>query len=160
MLSMEPAHTEQQFDELLEIIYHQTTTYLNPVLDLIELTWDQFGEYFRSTGTAFRICQEGKLVGLCWVEERQGVLMLLGLIVKPAYQRQGIGTLALDWLQNHCTREIAAIELQVHRSNPRAKALYERMGYREKIFDPDSGFYTLVRENTLSGVCLSSVQPS
>lgn len=86
--------------------------------------------------------------------------MLLGLIVKLDYQRQGIGTLALAWLQNHCTREIEAIELQVHRSNPHAKALYERMGYREKNFNPGSGFYTMVRENLLSGVCLSSAQPS
>jgi ribosomal protein S18 acetylase RimI-like enzyme len=146
MLSLEPARNEQQFEEMLELIYHQQTAYLNPVLDLIELTWEQFGTYFRSTGTAYRICRAGNLLGVCWVVERQNILDLLGLIVKPEYQGQGIGTLALAWLERHGPTAIRAIELQVHASNPRAKALYERLGYEVLSYSESTCFYTMQKK--------------
>jgi ribosomal protein S18 acetylase RimI-like enzyme len=143
MLSLEPAQNEQQFEELLEMIYHQQTNYLNPILDLIELTWEQFGAYFRDTGTAYRICRTGNLLGLCWVVKRQDILDLLGLIVKPEYQGQGIGAQALAWLEKNYPAPIQAIELQVHASNPRAKALYERLGYQVLNYSEGNCFYTM-----------------
>jgi ribosomal protein S18 acetylase RimI-like enzyme len=146
MLSLEPAQNEQQFEELLEMIYHQKTAYLDPVLDLIELTWDQFGNYFRSNGTAYRICRPGNLLGLCWVTERLDILELLGLIIKPEYQGQGIGAQALAWLEEHCPASIQAIELQVHASNPRAQALYERLGYQVIAYSESSCFYTMQKK--------------
>ncbi len=143
MINMEPAHTDQQFEELLEMVYHQKTTYLNPILDLIELTWEQFGSYFRSTGTIYRICQSGSLLGLCWVATSQNIMQLLGLIVKPEHQGQGIGTQALEWLESNRPEAIRGIELLVHISNPRAKTLYQRRGYQETAFNRESGFYTM-----------------
>lgn len=143
MLSLEPAQNEQQFEELLQIIYHQQSAYLHPVLDLIELTWEQFGNYFRSNGTAYRIYRAENLLGLCWVAERLNILDLLGLIIKPEYQGQGVGTQALAWLEEHHPASIQAIELQVHASNPRAKALYERLGYQVIAFSESSCFYTM-----------------
>jgi ribosomal protein S18 acetylase RimI-like enzyme len=143
MLTLEPAQNEQQFEELLLMIYNQQTAYLNPVLDLIELTWEQFGAYFRDTGTAYRICRTGNLLGVCWVLKRQDILDLLGLIVKPEYQGQGIGTQALAWLEKNYPAPIQAIELQVHVSNTRAKALYERLGYRVLSYSESTCFYTM-----------------
>jgi ribosomal protein S18 acetylase RimI-like enzyme len=146
MLSLEPAQNEQQFEELLQIIYNQQTAYLNPVLDLIELTWEQFGAYFRATGTAYRIWRAGNLLGLCWVAEHLNTLDLLGLIVKTEYQGQGIGTQALTWLEEHRPDSIRAIELQVHASNPRARSLYERLGYQVITYSESSCFYTMRKE--------------
>jgi ribosomal protein S18 acetylase RimI-like enzyme len=143
MLTLVPARTDQHYEALLELVYHQRSAYLDPLLDLIELTWEQFGNYFRSTGIAYQIILDGKLVGVCWVEERQEVLFLLGLVVKPEQQGLGLGTQALVWLEQNCQASIRAIELQVHDSNPRARKLYERMGYRVVELDRDSGFYLM-----------------
>lgn len=154
MLSFEPATTDQHYEALLQLIYNQKTAYLEPMLDLIELTQEQFGRYFRTTGTAYRISLDKKLAGLCWVEIRECSLILLGLIIKPEYQGQGIGSRALTWLEAHCPAECKACQLEVHCSNPRAKALYERMGYQETHYDAQSGFYTLEKrlENALPQV--------
>ena len=143
MFALVPAKTDQHYAALLELIYHQKTAYLEPLLDLIELTWEQFGSYFRSTGTAYSICRDKEILGVCWVKERGEILELIGLIVKPEFQGQGLGTQVLSWLDEHCSEGIQAIELQVHASNPRAKALYERMGYIEIYYEPVSCFYTL-----------------
>lgn len=143
MLTLEPARTDQHYDALLELVYHQRTAYLDPLLDLIELTAEQFGQYFRATGKAYRVCLDGELVGICWTEERQPVLTLLGLVIQPERQGAGLGTQVLAWLENHPPPGITAIELQVHVSNPRARALYERVGYQQAAYDPGSGFYTM-----------------
>lgn len=145
-LSFETADTDAHFKALLEMIYQQKTAYLQPVLDLIELTWDQFGAYFRATGTAYRILMDVQLVGLCWVEHKGNVLTLLGLIIQPKYQGLGLGTQALAWLEQAYAGKIHAIELQVHLSNPRAHALYRRLGYRNVDYSEDSGFYSMRKE--------------
>ena len=62
MLVLEPARTDQHYEALLELVYHQHSAYLDPLLDLIELTWEQFGQYFRSTGTVYRIFLDDGLV--------------------------------------------------------------------------------------------------
>ena len=151
MFDLVPARTDQHYEALLELIYHQRTAYLEPLLDLIELTWEQFGNYFRTTGTAYCICHDNKILGVCWVKEQESILELIGLIVKPEYQGQGIGTQVLSWLEAHCPEGIQAIVLQVHVSNPRAKALYERTGYLEINYDPGSGFFTLRKNILITG---------
>lgn len=143
MVVIIPAQSEQQYDALLELIYNQKSAYLEPVLDLIELTWEQFGHYFRRTGTAFCIYQAGKLIGLCWIKCENRLLKLQGLIIHPEAQGQGVGSQALRWLEETFANDIFAIELDVHEGNPRAKSLYQRMGYQVKAYSPSTGFYTL-----------------
>lgn len=145
MLTLEPARTDQHYDALLELVYNQRTVYLDAKLDLIELTAEQFGSYFRRTGKVFRICLDGKLVGLCWVVEDQAALTILGILIVPEYQDQGLGTQALSWVEAHMKGTMQAIKLQVHRSNPRARSLYERMGYQETNYNVETGFYTMTR---------------
>jgi ribosomal protein S18 acetylase RimI-like enzyme len=142
MIRMERVRDEQ-YEVLLEIIFHQKTSYLNPVLDLIQMTWDQFGAYFRTTGEVYAILLEDALAGVCWVEARREVLYLHGLIVSERFQGQGVGTQALSWLEEHFCGQGEAIELAVHISNPRAQALYTRCGYQTVRFEPDSGFYIM-----------------
>jgi ribosomal protein S18 acetylase RimI-like enzyme len=143
MLSFEPATTDQHYEALLQLIYNQKSAYLDPVLDLIDLTQEQFGRYFRSTGTAYRIYLDKKLAGLCWIIERECTLVLLGLIVKTEFQGRGIGSQALTWLESHCSAECQVCELDVYCTNIRARALYERMGYQVIQHDTQTGFYTM-----------------
>lgn len=52
------------------------------------------------------------------------------LIVAPAYRSQGIGTQIISTLSNHArTLNATVVEIGVAMSNPRALALYRRMGF-------------------------------
>lgn len=49
----------------------------------------------------------------------------------PEMRGGGLGTRALRIAEEHCRREgISALHLEVERENPRARALYERSGYK------------------------------
>jgi len=133
----------EHFDELFEIIYHTNDPGLRPVLDLTQLTWDQFGWLFRTTGQVYRILVDGCLAGFCWINIRSRVLQLRGLIVKSTFRGRGIGTRTLGWLEETFGGQVDQIELSVHASNPRAKALYERCGYVASGGCGPSGFYTM-----------------
>jgi GNAT superfamily N-acetyltransferase len=142
MISYKVAGNEH-INELLEIIYHQEAQFLKPILDLIQLTSDQFGRLFRSTGVVYQIKVDGRLVGLCWVEVCDRVLQVHSLVLRPSYRGRGIGTRTLAWLEENFSGAVGEIELRVHSSNPRARALYERCGYRTSPAPGQSGFYTM-----------------
>jgi GNAT superfamily N-acetyltransferase len=136
----------EHFDELLDIVYHQEETSLKPILDLTQLTSDQFGRLFRSRGVVYRILVEDCLAGLCWVEACGPLLQIHSLILRESFRGQGIGTRTLEWLENFSRGDIEQIELKVHCSNPRAKALYERCGYRGPDFPDRSGFFRMQKK--------------
>jgi GNAT superfamily N-acetyltransferase len=51
--------------------------------------------------------------------------------VIPEMRGRGIGAQALRIAEEHCRRQgIGALHLEVERENPRARALYERSGYK------------------------------
>ena len=143
VLTLERTRYDAEYGQLLEVIYNQQSACLRPILDLIELTWEQFGQRLRSTGTAYRICLDGKLAGVCWVELRNKTLTLLGLNVSPQCQGQGIATRVLERLEQVYAGRGRWIELQVHASNHSARRLYERCGYQIVGYDERSGFYTM-----------------
>ncbi|MEV0192629.1 GNAT family N-acetyltransferase [Kitasatospora purpeofusca] len=65
----------------------------------------------------------------CTVEPGAGTLWQLG--VHPALQSCGIGTLLVRSAEQRIiVRGLTRAELAVEESNPRARALYERLGYR------------------------------
>lgn len=151
MISYQPARNEH-FDELLEIVYDQDSLYLKPLLDLIQITCEEFGRRFRTTGIVYRILMDRCLAGVCWVEVCGRVLQLHGLILENAFQGKGIGTQTLSWLEEAFFGDIDEIRLSVHASNPRAKALYEHCGYETVDTVDQAGFYIMrkkVREKTL-----------
>jgi ribosomal protein S18 acetylase RimI-like enzyme len=61
----------------------------------------------------------------------EGVAVLLAAAVAPPLQRGGIGTELMRAAENRaCERGCHAIVLGVEESNPDARRLYERLGYR------------------------------
>jgi GNAT superfamily N-acetyltransferase len=143
MLILEIAKTERQLNQLLELVYGHDNPGLRPSLDLIQITWDQFGKVFRDRGTVFRALQDGVLVGGCWVELCGDVLRIHGLMVKAPYRKQGIGTWILNSLQKIYEGRIQMIELDVHRSKPEAMALYEKFGFELLDAMAETGFYRM-----------------
>ena len=55
---------------------------------------------------------------------------LYGIHVLPAWQSRGIGSSILDSLKAEATARDVPFRLRVLKVNPRAKALYERHGFR------------------------------
>jgi ribosomal protein S18 acetylase RimI-like enzyme len=143
MLTLEIAKTECQLNQLLELVYGTDMPGLRPTLDLIQVTWDQFGKVFRSRGMAFRALKDGVLVGGCWVELCRDVLRIHGLMVKSPFRRQGIGTWILYTLQKIFEGRVQLIELDVHRSKPAAIALYEKLGFELVDAMAETGFYRM-----------------
>jgi ribosomal protein S18 acetylase RimI-like enzyme len=70
-------------------------------------------------------------------------LHLHGIVVARAFQGQGIGSRIIRRLAEEYRGRMDAIELGVHQSNERAKALYERLGFNTVRFLPEVGFFIM-----------------
>jgi ribosomal protein S18 acetylase RimI-like enzyme len=142
MLSYRAARTED-YDGFLDILHDQAAGYLEPTLRLMQMTWQEFAHQFRTVGQVYGIYRDGQLAGFYWIEERGDILHLHGLILKSEFQGQGIGTQVLTRLSTKYKERFTAIELGVHKSNVRAIALYERMGYETVKSLEDLGFFVM-----------------
>ncbi len=144
-LTFELARPED-YDELMALQRRQTAGYLARTLDLMGMTWQEYADRFRTVGQVYRIYRAGQLAGFYWIEERESILHLHGLILANAFQGQGIGSRVLHKLEADYGQRMAAIELGVHQSNTRAIALYERFGYRTVRTLEDLGFLVMQKE--------------
>ena len=117
--------------------------YLGPTLELMEMTWPEFETLFRTVGRVHGIYEGGQTAGFYWIEDRDAILHLHGLILRGSFRGRGIGTKTLKMLEDTYRGEMDAIELGVHQSNERALALYERLGYETvKVLD-ELRFYVM-----------------
>lgn len=72
---------------------------------------------------------EGEPIGsIGWVEEDDHFLVR-EVFVTPSMQNQGVGTRMIRDIQKRAHMAIKKIQLRTLRSNLRAKALYERLGF-------------------------------
>jgi ribosomal protein S18 acetylase RimI-like enzyme len=77
-------------------------------------------------------------VGAVYYEVSPGAGTLSQLAVHPALQSCGIGTVLIDAAEQRIrARGLRIAELGVEESNPRARALYERLGYVSYGSEPD-----------------------
>lgn len=128
MLAYRPVQ-RGQYDLFLELMRQQTDTDYEHVLQLMELTWQEYAQLFRERGQVYGIYSDEQLAGFYWIELRGETLHLHGLILKDAFQGQGIGTAVLQKLEQEYRDQAQVIELGVDQTNAGAKALYERLGY-------------------------------
>jgi ribosomal protein S18 acetylase RimI-like enzyme len=140
MITLKPANSPESFGRLLELLYQPESPVWQQPLDLVESCRQAFGEYWQHTGRVYAICQDQKPVGLCWVERRGMWLFLRGIHIRPDCRGMGIGARALHLLEERCPAQVRGVTLEVHISNPRARALYARLGYRPIAFHPETGF--------------------
>lgn len=75
------------------------------------------------------IVVDGKDVGVLKLEERPGEPFLSLIEIAPAYQGQGLGTRIIRDLLQEVHGAGKALTLHVLKANPRARALYERLGF-------------------------------
>ena len=86
----------------------------------------QFLSQLDLSGTRLIEC-DGRAVGFLTVVPEEGTLDLHTLCVQPEHQGQGIGGHVMRALAGEAGRR--AIRLSVLRTNPRARAFYERLGF-------------------------------
>jgi ribosomal protein S18 acetylase RimI-like enzyme len=128
MLTYRPG-TPEQYDEFLQMIWDDGREYMEIAMGVIQMTWEEYAQFFRTRGVVQAICQDNNLAGFYWIEEREDTLHLHGLILKSEFQGHGIGTAVLSMLADRYTGRLDRIELGVYQKNTGAIKLYEKMGY-------------------------------
>lgn len=147
MIGFSPA-LDEQYDEFLQLVRDEAGSYLERTLALMQMNWEDFTRLFRTVGHVYGIYSRGRLAGFCWVEQRDRVLHIHGLVLKSEFQGQGIGSAVLQTLESEYKGRVDTVELGVHRSNRRAKALYERLGYQSVRTLDDLGFEIMQKRLT------------
>jgi ribosomal protein S18 acetylase RimI-like enzyme len=111
--------------------------------DLIERTWGwddawQRAEFERRLHAfAVSIIEvERRPVGSLWLEHKPGSLYVHDLQVEPAHQGRGIGTAVVELVIALGAGRALPVDLSVLLANPRARELYERLGFRATRVEP------------------------
>jgi ribosomal protein S18 acetylase RimI-like enzyme len=79
----------------------------------------------------WRIIQsENQDIGLLVVDEEDRAIRLAEIELLPAWQGRGIGSSIVRWLMEEAARVGKPLTLRVLHVNGRARALYERLGFR------------------------------
>jgi ribosomal protein S18 acetylase RimI-like enzyme len=157
MLTYRPAAPEQ-YDEFFQLMATESRDYLDTTLQLMDADWDMFAQQFRTVGQVCGIYSEDGWAGFYWIEVRDAVLHIHGLILRPEFQGTGIGRQVLADLEAQYQDRVEAIELGVHRSNQRALALYQKTGFETVKTLEELGF--LVLQKKLIGSASQPVEAS
>jgi ribosomal protein S18 acetylase RimI-like enzyme len=67
--------------------------------------------------------------GRLWVHQAEDEIRLLDIALLPEHRSQGIGTHLIQGLQKEATRARVPLRHSVELENPRARKLYERLGF-------------------------------
>jgi ribosomal protein S18 acetylase RimI-like enzyme len=145
MLTYRPAAPEQ-YDDFFQLMAAESRDYLDTTLQLMDADWDRFAELFRTVGQVCGIYLEDGWAGFYWVEVRDAVLHVHGLILHPEFQGRGIGRQVLADLEAEYGDRVGALELGVHHSNRRALALYQHAGFQTVKTLEELGFLVLQKK--------------
>ncbi len=119
----------EQYAAFMQMMWDDGQEYWENTLRLMEMTWAEYEQLFRTRGEVCSIYQDGELAGFYWTEEREDTLHLHGLILKPEYQGRGVGTQVLSMLTEKYSAKLDKIELGVYQGNTGAIRLYKRLGF-------------------------------
>ena len=148
MLTYKPA-TYEQYEAFFQLMLKEAADYLERTMELIQMTLEEVQHLFRTVGQVYGIYQEDALAGFYWIEERDNVLHLHGLVLASEFQGKGIGTQVLTMLASNYSGKMQTIELGVYESNIGARRLYERLDYQVVEYKDDLRFYIMQHSLTV-----------
>ena len=99
------------------------------ITQVLGLSWEEFEAHYATRGEVCTLRRGGEVAGYCWIELRECELHLHAIMVLPAQRGRGIGSAALRRLEAEFRDHADVIELGVSHDNPRARSLYERVGF-------------------------------
>lgn len=136
---------------------HQDIQFRQASIAHLDLLLDLMSDFYANTmpfipavaRSAMSAILQNESYGLVWLIQREQttvgyVVLTLGysleyggrdafvdeLYLQPSDRNQGIGTQTLQFLEKTCRQlDIKALHLEVERDNPKAKALYDRLGF-------------------------------
>ena len=79
--------------------------------------------------------REGRPAGALWLQSKPDSIYVHELQVLPEHQGRGIGTAVVRLLIDGASSRNVSVTLSVLAANPRAKRLYERLGFEVTEFD-------------------------
>ncbi len=141
-MALKPA-TEGQYDGFVALIQAEASDYFNRSLRMMGMPVDTFRRLFRVAGWVYGVYEGKRPVGFCWIELRQGVVHIHGLVLEKEHQGRGIGTRVLEILESEFKGKASGIEIGVYLSNDRAREFFERHGYRVDRTRKDLEFHIL-----------------
>ena len=96
---------------------------------------------------------EGKIIGVAALEPRvrEGIGYVRRVYVHPKYQRRGIGTMLMNYIENHAKKlGIRKLYLVVHEKAVWAINFYRKLGYRAVGYIDRPTWKDLLMEKTIS----------
>ncbi|MBD8058392.1 GNAT family N-acetyltransferase [Cellulomonas sp. JH27-2] len=127
-LTFEPL-TEADIDWAWDVYEATTREHVEPVTDWTpEHQWAERLAGLRG-GSFTAIVDSGRRVGLAEVTDDGDELTIRHLEVLPAAQGRGIGSAAIEVIAARAAITGQSVSLRVLHVNPRARALYERLGF-------------------------------
>jgi ribosomal protein S18 acetylase RimI-like enzyme len=109
---------------------------------MIEQTWgwdeawqqEDFNRRFREyTGSIIE--NDGRAIGGLLLESKPDSIYIHEVQVLPEHQGLGIGSAVVQWVIAQAASRGIAVTLSVLEVNPRARQLYERLGFQVTAFD-------------------------
>lgn len=82
-----------------------------------------------SGSTTYVVAVGDERVGRLRIVRRDDMIELAGMQLLPRFQSRGIGTAIIDGLKAEALAGGCVLELGVEKDNPRARRLYERLGF-------------------------------
>jgi ribosomal protein S18 acetylase RimI-like enzyme len=127
-------------DQDREFLY---TLHCATMRDAIEQTWGWDDSWQRASFET-RLAEydvsvievDRRPVGSVWLEQRPDSLYVHDFGVSPSEQCRGIGSAVVGMVVEQGARRRLPIVLSVLSVNPRARALYERLGFRVTAVEP------------------------
>lgn len=143
-LSLAPL-TEMDFDWAWDLYQSTTQAHLAQVLDWTEdeQRMERLAGLRRGSFEAILDWSDGR-VGLIEVTDDGADLTIRHLEIAPSAQGRGIGTEVINTVISRAARSGKGVFLRVLRVNPRARALYERLGFALVEERPESTEMRLV----------------
>lgn len=127
----------------MELLEYEAGEVLEAARQTLGISAQEFEAFVQSVGCVAVIRERGQAAGFVWMEKRDRVLHVHGIVVNQPFRRRGIATEVLSLLEAEYGDVVDTIELGVHQANHQARALYAKLGYRTVHRVEEIGFHIL-----------------
>ncbi len=135
--------TEEDYVRAYAMMKDATRDYLDATLATLDIEENEFANLFRSVGEVFVAKQDEVMTGFYWIERRDEVLHIHGIILDEPYRHQGHGRAMMSTIEKTHAGEVKDIELGVKTNNTPAINLYKSLGYKVVKTHEAIGFYIM-----------------